>query len=153
MKTTLFYAFDNPTIEEIEDIIKSKLGDKYTYKSSRKKNSLAGKLINGSTKDSITVIKNAYHRYVVSVETNKDPSSETGKTTVVYFNNQELAGWLKLLYKEAGFIGQIIIGLIYGKSNEIYDDVIKTVKTNLRGEDKTYEVGLGAFFKKNKSAE
>lgn len=148
MKVTIFTAFENPTIEELETLLKEKLGDKYTYKSTRKANSLAGKLVNSKSKDSVTVIKNAYHRTVVSVETGDDSSLDTGKRTSVYFSEATLAGWLGLLHKEGGFIGRIIIRMIYGVSDEIYEDVEKTIKTNIKGEDETHEFGLGTLFKK-----
>lgn len=150
MKVTIFNATDNPTIEEIEMVIKSKLGDKYTYKSNRKTSSIAGKIFNGSSADSITVIKNAYHRTVVSVETIPDPSLPSGKRTSIYFSEVTLAGWLGLLHKEGGFLGRMIISAIYGAKDEIYGEVEKVVKTNVNGQDETSEVGLGAFLK-NKS--
>lgn len=151
MKVTIFNATENPTIEDIEKVIKSKLGDKYKYKLFKKSNSLAGKLINGSSMDSVTVIKNAYHRYVVSVETIKDPMSESGKHTSIYFSEETLAGWLGFLYNEVGFIGRIIIRAIYGTSDEIYAEVENVVKTNIKGEDKTVEAGLGSLFKKKEN--
>lgn len=151
MKVTTFRAFDNTSIEDLESLIKTKLGDKYTYASSRKKNSLAGKLINGSSADSITVIKNAYHRTVVSISTFDDPTLETGKRTTIYFSEATLAGWLGVLNNNAGFLGSIIIGLIYGKSHEIYKEVENLVKTNINGEDETLDVGLGSLFKKKKA--
>lgn len=150
MKVTIFNATENPTIDDVEKVIKSKLGEKYKYKSFRKSNSLAGKLINGSSMDSITVIKNAYHRYVVSVNTIDDPSLDSGKRTSIYFSEETLAGWLGFLYKEVGFIGRIIIRAIYGASDEIYAEVENVVKTNIKGQDETTEVGLGSLFKKKK---
>jgi len=152
MKVTVFRAFENPAIEDLETLLKEKLGDKYTYKSSRKATSLAGKLMDSKSKDSVTVIKNAYHRTVVSVETVDDASLDTGKRTSVYFSEATLAGWLGLLHKEGGFIGRIIIRTIYGFSDEIYDVVKSTIKTNINGEDETHEVGLSTLFKKKKQA-
>lgn len=148
MKVTVFRAFDNPTIEDLETLLKEKLGDKYTYKSSRKATSLAGKIMDSRAKDSVTIIKNAYHRTVVSVETGDDSSLETGKRTNIFFSEATLAGWLGLLHKEGGFIGRIIIRIIYGVSDEIYEDVKSTVKTNVKGENETHEVGLSTLFKK-----
>lgn len=148
MKVTIFNATDNPTIEEVENLVKSKLGDKYTYKSQRKSNSMAGKILNGSSADALTVIKNAYHRTVVSVETIPDPSLSSGKRTSIYFSDATLAGWLGLLHKEGGFVGRMIIRAIYGAKDEIYDEVEKVVKTNINGQDETTEVGLGSLFKK-----
>ena len=150
MKVTIFRAFENPTIEDLEALLKEKLGDKYTYKSSRKSTSLAGKLLNSNAANSVTIIKNAYHRTVVSTETVDDPSLDTGKRTSIYFTEATLAGWLGLLHKEGGFIGRIIIRAIYGASDEIYKDVEKTIKTNVKGEDETMELGLGSLFKKKK---
>lgn len=150
MKVSIFRAFENPTIEDLEALLEKKLGDKYTYKSSRKATSLVGKIANSKSADSVTVIKNAYHRTVVSVETIDDASLDTGKRTSVYFSEATLAGWLGLLHKEGGFIGRIIIRAIYGFSDEIYDEVKTTIKTNINGEDETTEVGLSTLFKKKK---
>lgn len=151
MKVTNFRAFENPTIEDLEALLKEQLGDKYTYKSSRKATSLAGQLVNSKSKDSITVIKNAYHRTVVSVSTVDDSSLDTGKRTNIFFSEATLAGWLGLLHKEGGFIGRIIIRAMYGVSDEIYDEVKSTIKANIKGADETHEVGLAALFKKNKA--
>lgn len=153
MKVTTFRAFENPTIEDLEKVLTDKLGDKYQFKSSRKAKSLAGKLVKGSGEDSITVIKNAYHRTVVSISTVDDPSLDTGKRTSIYFSEVTLSGWLSLLHKEAGFIGRFIIRLIYGGSSEIYKDVENTVKENIKGEDETFDAGLGSFLKKKKNKE
>lgn len=150
MKVINFRAFENPTIEDLEALLKEKLGDKYTYKSSRKASSLAGQLVNSKSKDSVTVIKNAYHRTVVSVATVDDSSLDTGKRTNIFFSEATLAGWLGLLNKEGGFIGRIIIRAIYGTSDEIYDEVKNLIKKNIKGEDETHEVGLSTLFKKKK---
>ncbi|SDH49051.1 hypothetical protein [Winogradskyella thalassocola] len=147
MKVTIFRADENPSIEEIEKLLIEKLGDKYQYKSTRKATSLAGKLVKSNSVDGITVIKNAYHRTVVSTETIDDASLDSGKRTSIYFSEATLAGWLSLLHNEAGFIGRIIIRAIYGSSDEIYTEVETTIKTNIKGEDETNEYGLGSFLK------
>ena len=150
MKVTIFNATENPTIEDLEKVIKVKLGDKYTYKSTRKAKSTAGKLLNSSSADSVTVIKNAYHRTTVSLETIKDASLSTGLRTSVYFSEAKLAGWLTLLHREGRWLGRIIIRTIYGVSSPIYQEVKDAVKLNIKGEDETSEVGLASFLRKKK---
>ena len=150
MKITRFQILDDSTIEDIEDLIKTKLGDKYTYKSLRKSNTVVGKLVNGSAADSITVIKNAYHRITVSVTTIDDPL--TGKKErSIHFGKASLAGWLGFLHKEGGILGRIIIRIIYGMSDEIYDEVEGLVRKNVKGEDHTIEAGIGALFNRKKA--
>ncbi|NHN25304.1 hypothetical protein FIA58_006400 [Flavobacterium jejuense] len=148
MKVTTFRAFDNPTLEEVEKLLKEKLGNKYELKLSRKSTHLAGKLITGSTTDAITVIKNAYHRTKVNVTTIDDASSNTGKHTSIYFSEATLAGWLLLLHNQAGLLGRLIIRLIYGNSDAFYEEIDSIIKTNIKGEEETKEVGLGTLFKK-----
>ena len=150
MKVTTFKAFENPTIENIEKVLKDNLKDKYEYKIKKKASSLAGKLVNGSSGDSVTVIKNAYHRTVITVITIDDVLAESGKTTAIYFSEDEIAGWLGFLRKEGGLIGGLIIRLIYGGGDGFYEEVEKTVKTNIKGQDETLEVGLGSLLTRNK---
>jgi hypothetical protein len=151
MKVTVFKAVENPSIEEVEKLIKEKLGDKYTYKSSRKASSMAGKIMNSHAEDAITVIKNAYHRFVVVVDTTKDPTSKNGQYTSFRFSSAELAGWLRFLHNEVGIIGRFIIRLIYGGDDPIYEKVKNIVKDNFKIEEQTIDVGLRSLFKKNKS--
>lgn len=150
MKITTFRAFENPTVEEVEKLLKEELGNKYELKLSRKSTNLAGKLITGSTSDAVTVIKNAYHRTKVNVTTIDDASSETGKHTSIYFSEATLAGWLLLLHHQAGLLGRLIIRLIYGDSSGFYEEIENVIKTNFKGEDETKDVGLTALFKKKK---
>ncbi|TPN83383.1 hypothetical protein [Aquimarina algicola] len=145
MKVTIYKAIENPSIEDVEQIIKEKLGDKYTYKSSRKASSVAGKILNSRTEDTITVIKNAYHRFVVVVDVVKDPTSESGKCTHFRFSSAELAGWLAFLHKEGGLLGAFIIRLIYGSNDPIYDEVRNIVKDNFKIEEQTVNTGLSAL--------
>ncbi|WP_299117061.1 hypothetical protein [uncultured Winogradskyella sp.] len=151
MKVTTFNATDHPKIEDIEKVLTDKLGDTYKYKTNKKATSLVGKMAGGSKRDSVTVIKNAYHRTVVSVETFNDHTSESGKRTNIYFSEDTLAGWLAFLNKEAGFLGRIIIRLIYGNGGGFYQEVEQVVKTNINGKDETVEVGLSTLFKKKKN--
>ncbi|WP_141402412.1 hypothetical protein [Sediminicola luteus] len=148
MKVTVFKAIDDPTIDDIEKVIKDKLGDKYTYKSSRKASSMAGKLLKGSPEDSITVIKNAYHRYVVLLRADKDPTSASGMYTTIHFSSATLAGWLGFLHREVGFIGRIIIRAIYGNDDPIYNEVKTIVTDNFKIEEETFDTGIGSLFKK-----
>ncbi|WP_103867537.1 hypothetical protein [Aquimarina sp. I32.4] len=151
MKVTVFKAIENPSIEDVEKLIKEKLGDKYTYKSSRKANNIAGKIMNSHAEDAITIIKNAYHRFVVVVDTTKDPTSENGQYTCFRFSSEELAGWLRFLRNEVGFIGSFIIRLIYGGDDPIYEEVKNIVKDNFKIEEQTIDVGLRSLLKNNNS--
>ncbi|RZS99830.1 hypothetical protein [Aquimarina brevivitae] len=146
MKIKIYKALENPTIEDVERVIKEKIGDKYTYKSTRKADSVAGKILNGNAQNTIIVIKNAYHRIVVAVETVKDPTDDNGQYTTLRFSTAELAGWLRFLHREGGLLGSFIIRLIYGSNDPIYDEVRNIVKDNFKIEEQTLDVGIGTLF-------
>ncbi|WP_435314824.1 hypothetical protein [Cellulophaga fucicola] len=152
MKIEVYKAVDHPTIEDVEKVLKEKLGDKYEYKL-RKKASIAGQMVGGVNYDNITVIKNAYHRTVVGLETTSSSSPSVPKFTTINFSEATLAGWLGFLNNQVGFIGRIIIRLIYGGDSEIYDEVRETIKNNMNIEVEVHEAGLGALFKKKKKEE
>lgn len=142
MKITSYKTAEVNTIEDIERVVTNHFEDKYTYKLT-KKASTAGQLIGKSQVDSFTVIKNAYHRSVVVVDFNSKDNS-----TSIRFEDYTLAGWLGFLNNQVGFIGSLIIRLIYGSGGDFYSDVENSIKTNIDGEDITLDVGLGALFKK-----
>lgn len=150
MKVTTYKTFENPTVEEVEKLLKSKIGDKYEVKLSKKATSVAGKLFTDSATNSVIVIKNAYHRTKVNVVTIEDSSLETGKYTSIYYSEAKLTGWLALLHGQAGLLGKLAIRLMYGKADDFYDEVDHIIKANIKGEDETKEVGIGSLFKKKK---
>ena len=152
MKVELFKAVDNPTIEDVEKVLKEKLGDKYEFKL-KKASGIASQMVGGAAHDQVTVIKNAYHRTVVSVQIADDTDVSGKKATFIYFSEAELAGWLRILHKEVGFIGAFIIRLIYGSSDDIYDAVKDTIKDNLNIVVEVHKAGLSALFKKNTKIE
>ncbi|WP_349663291.1 hypothetical protein IZU89_11455 [Cellulophaga lytica] len=152
MKIELYKAVDHPTIEDVEKVLKEKLGDKYEYKL-KKKASLAVAMVGGAAQDQITVIKNAYHRTVVGLQTTSSSSPSVPKYTTINFSEATLAGWLGFLNNQVGFIGRIVIRLIYGSDSEIYDEVRNTIKDNMNIEIEVHEAGLGALFKKKKKEE
>ncbi|SFW39987.1 hypothetical protein [Cellulophaga fucicola] len=152
MKIEVYKAVDHPTIEDVEKVLKEKLGDKYEYKL-RKKAGIAGQMVGGVNYDNITVIKNAYHRTVVGLETTSSSSPSVPKFTTINFSEATLAGWLGFLNNQVGFIGSFIIRLIYGGDSEIYDEVRETIKNNMNIEVEVHEAGLGALFKKKKKEE
>lgn len=150
MKITTFNAHDHPTIEDVEKLLQENLGAKYEYKLKKKSASLAGKIMNGSAGDAITIIKDAYHRTVVTITTFEDSGTASGKRTSLYFSEDELAGWLGFLNKQTGLIGHLVIRAIYGSGDGFYEEVEQAIKKNLKGEDETHSVGLGALFGKKK---
>ncbi len=122
MKIEVFKGAENLKIEDVEKVLKQKLGEKYELKL-KKATGIGGQMIGGAANDQITVIKNAYHRTVVSLMVADDTDMNGKKATFIYFSEAELATWLRILRKEAGLIGAGIIRLIYGGSDEIYEDV------------------------------
>lgn len=150
MKVTTYKTFGNLTVEDVEKLLKSKIGDKYEVKLSKKATSVAGKLLTDSATDSVIVIKNAYHRTKVNVVSVDDASTETGKHTSIYYSEAKLTGWLGLLHGQAGLLGKLAIRLMYGNADDFYDDVDHVIKINIKGEDVTNEVGIGSLFRKKK---
>lgn len=148
MKVTTYRAFENPTLEEVEKLLKEKLGDKYELKLTRKSSNIASALLNRSNTDGVTVIKNAYHRTKVNVTTIDDATSNTGKHTSIYYSEAELAGWLSFLHKQSGLLLRLVIRLIYRNSDGFYEEVDTVIKSNFKGEEETKEVGIGSLFKK-----
>ena len=119
----------------------------------KKASGIGGQIIGGVANDQIKVIKNAYHRTVVSLLVSDDTDMSGKKATFIYFSEAELATWLPMLRKEGGLIGWGIIRLIYGGSDEIYDAVKNTIKENIDVIVETHNHGLSALFKKNKKVE
>ncbi len=148
MKVTTYYTDQLTTVEQVEEVVKKGLKDKYEYKVNKKSESLAGKIIKGATVDNIVVIKNAYHRNVISINTMKDPRVTSGEVTTIVFSEATVAGWLAFLNKQVGIVGHLIIRLIYGKGDGFYEEVERVVKSNIKGREETVDVGLTAMFKK-----
>ena len=150
MKVESYKGPENLKIEDVEKVLKEKLGEKYELKF-KKGSGIGGQMLGRAAYDEITVIKNAYHRTVVSLEVPKDTDMSGKKCTIIHFSEAELAPWLRILGREVGFIGLFIIGLMYGRKDEIYDEVKNTIKNNLNVEVETLDVGLKSLFKKKKT--
>ncbi|CAM4126842.1 MULTISPECIES: hypothetical protein [Flavobacterium] len=151
MKVTTYKTFDNTTAEQVEKLLKDKLGNKYEIKLSKKATSMAGKLFTDAANDSVTVIKNAYHRTKVNVATIDDPSSETGAYTAISYSEAKLTGWLSILHGQAGLLGKLVIRLIYGNADEFYEEVDNVIKVNIKGVEETKNVGIASLFNKKNS--
>ncbi|SNR14210.1 hypothetical protein [Tenacibaculum jejuense] len=148
MEVKTYYTEGDILIDQVEDILVENFGDTYKYKVNRKAKSIAGKIATGGAADHIVVIKNAYHRMVITLDKVKDPRTITGEANTIVFSEATVAGWLAFFNKEVGIIGHFIIRAIYGKANEFYTEVEKAVKDNIKGKEETINVGLSAIFKK-----
>lgn len=142
MKITNFYTEDELTIEQLEQILKQHLGDKYKIDVKKKSSNLAVKLVSTEKMDMITVGKNAYHRTVIRIQTIKDEFLPSGKRTSIYFDDATLAWWLDLLHSNFGLIGSLIIRLIYGTGDGFYQEIERAVKDNVDGKQETIKTGL-----------
>lgn len=158
MEITTYYAKKDIKLEQVEQLLKEKLGDKYTYKVKKKAGSYAGKFLNSTSHDKVTVIKNAFHRYDVLADTSRDPRSTDENATVTIIDvleSHEIAGWLKMLHKEGGFIGRMIIRQIYGSGNEYYREIKDVVFNNIEVTKETSNIpsvgdAIGSLFGKKK---
>ncbi|TSE07284.1 hypothetical protein [Aquimarina algiphila] len=135
----VYYTEEKIDIKSLNQLFENEFGDKYTYKSSNASNNAISKVVSGKSNDAFTVIKNAYHRTVISLQ-------DIDGKTYINFGEDTLEWWLNLLNNNFGFIGSLIIRLIYGDGDGFYDEIQATVKNNLQVEEQEIKVGLGALF-------
>lgn len=144
-KITFNYIPGNVTIEQIHEVINNKLKDKYKVELLRKGNG-ALQFINGKTQDRVFVTKNAYHRTFVSVNFAPGAESNGEDETIISFDDSTLKWWLRILHKQTGFIGQIIISSVYGKNKDFYDDLDNAIKEKFDLKQREQNFGVSALW-------
>ncbi|MGB1248216.1 MAG: hypothetical protein ACPG4Z_04975 [Chitinophagales bacterium] len=130
------YTKDNITLSKVEALYKEKFGDKYEYTAQE-----ASKGMLGSKPASLLVVKNAYHRTNVRLTENEG-------STFINFDDSELVWWLGILRNNLGFIGALVIDLIYGDGDGFYGEVESVIRENFNIEVEEINTGIGALFGK-----
>lgn len=145
-ETTVYHTYNQVDIHSLGAHFKDVFGEKYKVKVNEKHTGVK-KIVTGKSMDVVLLTKNAYHRLNVSIADSGDQLTESGKKEFyINFIQAPSKGWMNFLRKEAGFVGGLILGLIFGKADEFHSEVIEAV-------DKKYDlherkVGLGTVFKK-----
>ncbi len=122
-KIQQLFTKDNITIAQLEKLYKDKYGDTFKFKAKNM---------------SLTIEKNAYHLTTIYLQKNAD-------ITFITFDEEDVSWWIKMLVKSFGLIGSLILGLIYGKADEFYEDVQSVIKANYSVEVEEVNVGLSAI--------
>jgi len=140
---TSFVAKGIISAEDVFKTFEQKLGDKYKVTFEKKSGNAVTRAISGKSEDKVLIAKNAYHRTFVFV--NHDT---VNNETYFGFDEATVKGWLKLVGRQSGLIGHIIINLSYGKGTQFYQDVVNVIKETYKPEERTINVGLSALWKK-----
>lgn len=146
-KIKINYFTGKITIEEIHKVIEEKLKGKYKIEF-QKKGNLISKGMGAPNRDSVFISKNAYHRVFISVEFVSQATSQTEDETYYYTDSSTLKWWLRILNKEVGLIGQLIIRKLYGSADLFYNDINDAVKSKFDLKSREFNAGVSALWKK-----
>lgn len=142
------YIKETISLKDLHQILNERLGKTYKVKYIDKKN-MALQLMGASKDDALLIEKNAYHRTYIHTEFISQQQGASTDETIVMFNTATLKGWLKVVHNNFGFIGAIIIRLIYG-SNEAFDkDILDAIKSSYQLHEREVNIGLSAMWKKD----
>lgn len=117
---TITFLEGKVSLEDLFELLKEKLGNKYEVKFLKKGSAAAQFFGTGNAEDRIFVAKNAYHRTLITTKYAPMTDDMSREDTYLGFDRSTMKGWLKMLYSEGGWIGQWIIRTIYG-SNQDFD--------------------------------
>ena len=106
---TFSYLEGKVPLEDLFEVIKQKLGDKYKVEFIKKGNVASQVLGTSSSVDRIFVTKNAYHRTFITVKYAPMTEDMSREDTYLGFDRTTMKWWLKGLYNEGGMIGRWII--------------------------------------------
>ncbi len=149
-KYTQYVSYKKVNVEEVSNLLEKKVGDKYkvTFK---QKGNIAKQAFSGQKEDNVFVEKNGYHRMRIALSHVPANQTEAGKEEFHFrIVRAELNGILRFLDRETGIIGSFIIGMIYGDAEEFYSEVYNTLKEAYEFEEREFNVGVSALFKKKK---
>ena len=134
---TFSYLEGKVPLEDLFEVIKQKLGDKYKVEFIKKGNVAS-------------VAKNAYHRTFITVKYAPMTEDMSREDTYLGFDRTTMKWWLKGLYNEGGMIGRWIIQTIYGSNKDFDGDILEAINSKYPIQQKEQNVGLSALWKKNK---
>ena len=141
------FTEDNVNLEELEIYLKEKLGDKIKVKFVKKANA-AQRMLGGKDSDTIRIENNAYHLFYISTEAvvaGEFGDIDVNNATKIYIDKTELKGFLGIVYSNFGFIGTLIIDLIYGKATEFYKDLDNALASKYKIRRVQIETGINGL--------
>ncbi|MDR2890382.1 MAG: hypothetical protein LBV18_02075 [Alistipes sp.] len=115
-------------IEELAEILKPHLDPKFKVSVAKAGNMLK-QLVTGTTGDTLTIAKNAYHGVILTLT---DPTPE--------INYQVIGAWmcvpnpvLNQIVGHDGLIDKLVCNLIFGNGKDLYDSVQAVIEAQLEG--------------------
>ena len=103
---TITFLEGKVSLEDLFELLKEKLGNKYEVKFLKKGSAAAQFLGTGNAEDRIFVAKkNAYHRTLITTKYAPMTNDMSREDTYLGFDRSTMKGWLKMLYSEGGWIG------------------------------------------------
>jgi len=146
---TITFLEGKVSLEDLFELLKEKLGNKYEVKFLKKGSAAAQFLGTGNAEDRIFVAKNAYHRTLITTKYAPMTDDMSREDTYLGFDRSTMKGWLKMLYSEGGWIGQWIIRTIYGSNQDFDTDILDAINSKYPVQQKDQNVGISALWKKN----
>lgn len=146
---TITFLEGKVSLEDLFELLKEKLGNKYEVKFLKKGSAAAQFFGTGNAEDRIFVAKNAYHRTLITTKYAPMTDDMSREDTYLGFDRSTMKGWLKMLYSEGGWIGQWIIRTIYGSNQDFDTDILDAINSKYPVQQKDQNVGISALWKKN----
>ena len=147
---TITFLEGKVPLQDLFEVIKEKLGDKYKVEFIKKGNAAAQFLGTSASEDRIFVAKNAYHRTFITVKHAPMTEDMSREDTYLGFDRSTMKWWLKGLYNEGGMIGRWIIQTIYGSNLDFDGDILEAINSKYPVQQKDQNVGISALWKRNK---
>lgn len=147
---TLTFLEGKVPLQDLFEVIKEKLGDKYKVEFIKKGNAASQFLGTSASDDRIFVAKNAYHRTLITVKYAPMTEDMSREDTYLGFDRTTMKWWLKGLYNEGGMIGRWIIQTIYGSNKDFDGDILEAINSKYPIQQKDQNVGISALWKRNK---
>ena len=126
---TITFLEGKVPLQDLFEVIKEKLGDKYKVEFIKKGNAAAQFLGTSASEDRIFVAKNAYHRTFITVKHAPMTEDMSREDTYLGFDRSTMKWWLKGLYNEGGMIGRWIIQTIYGSNLDFDGDILEAINS------------------------
>ena len=146
---TITFLEGKVSLEDLFELLKEKLGNKYEVKFLKKGSAAAQFFGTGNAEDRIFVAKNAYHHTLITTKYAPMTDDMSREDTYLGFDRSTMKGWLKMLYSEGGWIGQWIIRTIYASNQDFDTDILDAINSKYPVQQKDQNVGISALWKKN----
>ena len=114
----------NPSVAEIEALVKQKFGDKFKTEIKEGKSGVVALAMGKSKDDTLYIIKNGYHAVAIQ-------SLDTGGYPVVTVTDCIPSKVVETLHNQTGVLLRFIFPVIWGKGQDLYDGVEAFLKESL----------------------